>query len=81
MDRGRKLAEGVLLTAAGVIWLFLVVIWLPPLSMLAILIGTEMGLPGTYYGSWLVLVDIAIALTVMGCGGYRLFRYLHAISR
>jgi len=81
MDRGKKLAEGVLLISAGVIWLFFVAIWLPPLTIVAILIGLKIGLPNTYYGSWLLLVDVAIALTVMGYGGYLLFRYRHAISR
>ncbi len=80
MDRGRKLAEGVLLISAGVIWLFLVAIWLPPLWIVAILIGIKMGLPNAYYGSWLVWVDVAIALSAMGYGGYLLFRYRHAIS-
>jgi len=81
MDRGRKLAEGVLLISAGVIWLFLVAIWLPPLSMVAILIGSEIGLPSAYYGSWLVWVDVATALTALGYGGSMLFRYRRAISR
>jgi hypothetical protein len=81
MDRGQKLAAGVLLISAGVIWLFLVTIWLPPLSIVAILIGLKMGLPNTYYGSWLLWVDVAIALTAMGYGGYLLLRFRHAISR
>lgn len=81
MDRGRKLAEGLLLLATGVIWLFCVAIWLPPLTLVAVLIGIKMGLPDTYYASWLILADVAIALTAMVCGGYRLFRYRQAISR
>ena len=82
MDRGRKLAEGLLLICAGVVWLFLVVIWLPPLATVAILIGLKMGLHNTYYGNWLLLPDVAVALTAVGCGGYLLFRFRrHAISR
>jgi len=80
MDRGRKLAEGILLVSAGAIWLLLVAIWLPPFTIVAILIGIKIGLPNAYYGSWLFLVDVAIALIAMGCGGYRLFRHRHAIS-
>ncbi len=67
--------------SAGVIWLFLVTIWLPPPSTVAILIGIKLGLPNTYYGSWLLWVDVAIALTAMGYGGYLLFRCRNAISR
>ena len=74
MDRGQKLAAGLLLISAGVIWLFSVAIWLPPLTLVAILIGLKMGLPDTYYGSWLLWVDVAMALTAMGYGGYLLFR-------
>jgi hypothetical protein len=81
MDRGRKFAEGLLLISAGVIWLFLVAIWLPPLSIVATLIGIKMGLPNAYYGSWLVWVDVAIASTAMGYGGYLLFGFRNAISR
>ena len=74
MDRGQKLAAGLLLISAGMIWLFFVAIWLPPLTIVGILIGLKMGLPNTYYGSWLLWVDVAIAITAMGYGGYLLFR-------
>jgi hypothetical protein len=81
MDWGQKLVAGLLLISAGVIWLFLVIIWLPPLTIVAVLIGLKMGLSNTYYGSWLLFVDVAIALTAMGYGGYLLFRCRPAISR
>ena len=81
MDRGQKLAAGLLLISAGVIWLFFVAIWLPPFTIAAIWIGLKMGLSNTYYGSWLLLVDVAIALTAMGYGGYLLLRCRAAISR
>jgi hypothetical protein len=81
MDRGQKLAAGLLLIVAGVIWLFFVTMWLPPLTIVAILIGLKIGLSNAYYGSWLLWVDVAIALTVMGYGGYLLFRCRAAISR
>jgi len=82
MDTGQKLGAGLLLIFAGVIWLFLVIMMLPPFTMVvvAILIGIKMGL-SPHYGSWLLLVDVAIALTAMGYGGYLLFRCLPAISR
>jgi hypothetical protein len=81
MDRGQKLAAGLLLIVAGVIWLFFVTMWLPPLTIVAILIGLKIGLSNAYYGSWLLWVDVAIALTAMGYGGYLLFRCRAAISR
>jgi|HubBroStandDraft_1064217.scaffolds.fasta_scaffold2658829_1 hypothetical protein len=81
MDRGQKLAAGLLLISAGVIWLLFVIIWLPPVTIVAILIGLKMGLPNTYYGIWLLWVDVAIALTAMAYGGYLLFRCRAAISR
>jgi hypothetical protein len=52
-----------------------------PLTIVAIFIGLEIGLPRTYYGSWLLWVDVAIALTAMGYGGYLLLRCRAAISR
>jgi hypothetical protein len=81
VDRGHKLAEGLLLISAGVIWLLFVAIWLPPLTIAAMWIGLKMGLPITYFGRWLLLVDVVGALSAMGCGGYLLFRCRPAISR
>lgn len=80
MDMGQKLAAGLLLISAGVIWLFFVVIWLPPLTMLTVLIGIKMGLSDTFYGKWLLLIDIVTALSVMGYGAYLLLRCRRIIS-
>ena len=80
MDRDQKFAAGLLLAFAGVIWLFFVAIWLPPLTTVAILIGLKIGLPDKFYGHWLPYVDVTMALCAMGYGVYLVLHRRHAIS-
>jgi len=80
VDRGRNLAEGFLLIATGVIWLFLVTIWLPPFSMFVVFIGFKTGLPEGFYGSWLLRVDVTMALCVIAYGIRRVLHFRHTIS-
>ena len=80
MDRGKKLAEGFFLISAGVIWLFLVIIWLPPFMMVFVFIGIKIGLPNSFYGAWLLWVDVTMALCVIAYGVYRVLHFRHAIS-
>lgn len=73
------MAVGLLLIFGGAIWLLLVIIWLPPLTILAVLVGVKIGLPNNLYGHWLPYVDVIMALCAMGYGLY-LARPRRAIS-
>jgi hypothetical protein len=74
------LTTGFFLILAGIIWLFLVIIWMPPLSIVIIMIGHETGLPDSFYGQWLLWVDATMALCLMAYGVYLMLRCRHTIS-
>lgn len=80
MDRDKEIGVGLLLAFAGAIWLFLIIIWLPPLTIVAVLVGLKIGLHDTFYRRWLLYVDVAMALGAMGCGIYLTLRRRHALS-
>jgi len=81
VDRDQKLVAGLLLIFAGVIWLFFVIIWLPPFTIVVMLIGHTIGFPNSFYGRWLWWLDVTMALCAMGYGVYLILGRRHAVSK
>ena len=81
MDGNQRLTIGLLLTFAAIIWLFLVSIWMPPLTIVAILIGIKIALPQSFYGRWLLYLEVTMASCTLGYGIYLVFRSRTTVSR
>ena len=70
VNRDEKTAIGTLLILIGAVWLFFVIIWMPPLCFLVALVGPKIGLPDGFYGQWLLWLESALATCVAGSGIY-----------
>jgi hypothetical protein len=74
MTRSEKQAMSVLVIAAGMAWLFFILIWLPPLTAIVGAIEFEFGLSDRF-GSVILVIEAAMSLSVIAYGTYSLIRY------
>jgi nucleoside recognition membrane protein YjiH len=80
VNRDTKIALGTLLILIGTIWLFLIIIWMPPLLSFVVLVGQKIGLPDGFYGQWLLWTETVLATFALGSGIYLLIRRGRPIS-
>jgi hypothetical protein len=75
MTRDQKFATGVLLLVVGVIWLFFVVIWMPPLLSAVILILVWLRIDGFLpSGPSSFYMEYGLSLSLIGYAIYLLVR-------